>query len=467
MIQNPRHPIPRLFSLFRRTEEHDKRPGHSYRQIAQGVLSAIGGRGITVIANFFAISLTYKYLGAERYGVWVTLSSILAYLTIFDLGIGSTAVNAVAEALAHKNLDSARHQISTVYLTLTAIAALAAVAVGLAWPFISWPAILGVRNAANGREITLAAALAVGIVLVNFPLLVTPRILGACQKITLSNIWTSCGSLLSLVAVIVATQLKTGLPGLVVALSGAALLVGLFSTLWLYRHFDWLWFSVREVQWNRVRGLLRTGLPFFAVQAAGIILFQTDNLIIAQLMGAQAVAPYSITWKLFSYASLLQVIAVPTLWPAYADAFARRDIGWINKTYRYNLLIAVSTTTVFVLVLMLIGRRFIAVWAGPSAVPSLGLIVGMAVWTIMASFAWCESCILGATGKVKGQAIYSAVGAIVNVFASIAFGRMFGLVGIIFGTLVAYTFCILVPQTIEVHQILSGKTLPHDQRTAK
>jgi len=467
MIRDFRNSTPRLFPLVRRAEERTGRPGHSYRQIAHGIISAIAGRGITVIANFFAISLTYKYLGAERYGVWVTLSSVLAYLTIFDLGIGSTAVNAVSEALAKKNMDLARHQISAVYLTLTAIAALATCVVVCAWPFIAWPAVLGVRNTANGREIAIAAALAIGIVLASFPVSVTPRIFGACQKITLANIWNSCGSLLSLLAVILATRLKTGLPGLVVALSGASLVVGLFSTLWLYRHFDWLWFSFREVQWHRVNALLRTGLPFFVVQAAGIILFQTDNLIIAQLMGAKAVAPYNITWKLFSYASLLPVIALPTLWPAYADAFARRDISWIAKTYRYNVRIAVSSTALFVAVLMLIGRKFIAVWAGPSAVPSLGLLLGMGVWTILVSFCWCESCLLGATGKVKGQAIYSGIGAIVNLLVSIACGRVFGLVGIIIGTLVAYTLCIVVPQTIEVHQILSGKTLRDEERTSR
>jgi O-antigen/teichoic acid export membrane protein len=458
MVQQNRHSIPRLFAAFGRTREN-KKPGHSYKQIADGILSAIAGRGIAVIANFFAISLTFKYLGAERYGVWVTLSSVLAYLTVFDLGIGSTVINKVSEALANGNQESARQQIETVYLTLAGIALSIAACIFLVWPLIFWPAVLGYRNGPNQGEVTTAAATAIVIVLVSFPLSVTPRIMGACQKITLSNLWNSIGSILSLVGVILATRLKTGLPGLVVALSGASLLVGIFSTLWLYRHFEWLWFSFRGLRWGKVRDLLRTGLPFFAVQISGIILFQTDNLIIAQILGARAVAPYSITWKLFSYASLLQVIALPTLWPAYADAFARRDVAWVTATYRYNLLIAVGSTTVFVLGLFAVARRFITVWAGPSAVPSYALLLGMGFWTIMSSLSWCESCLLGAAGKVKGQAIYSAIGAGVNVVASIVFGRLYGLSGIILGTVVAYLLCIIVPQTLEVQGILSMKDI--------
>ena len=130
-----------------------------------------------------------------------------------------------------------------------------------------------------------------------------------------------------------------------------------------------------------MRELLNTGLPFFAVQIAGIVLLQTDNLIIAQILGAQEVTPYSVTWRLFSYSSLLQVVSMPTLWPAYADAFARRDLTWIRKTYRYNVKFAVGSTLVFVAILVVIARPFIRLWAGPEAVPSHGLVLAMAIWS--------------------------------------------------------------------------------------
>lgn len=456
MVTSPKlTPVSRLISSFWRDDE--SKPGHSVRHIVSGVFSAVAGRGIGVLANFFVVPLTVGYLGAERYGVWITLSSILAYLNIFDLGIGSTAINGVTAALANRDFASARQQVNTAYLTLVGIALVVAVGVSFAWPMISWPAVLGDKSPADYREITAAAAAAVAIVLINFPLSATPRIFGACRMSTLSNIWTSFGSILSLATVVVVTRLKTGLPGLVVAVFGASLLVGILSTIWLFRHFDWLKLTLRDARWVKVRGLLQTGLPFFFLQISGIILFQTDNVIIAQIMGARSVTPYSITWKLFSYATLLQVLAFPTLWPAYADAFARGDFAWIRKAYRYNVLIAVGSTIAFVLILLVIGRRFIEIWAGPAAVPTFGLLLGMGVWTIIASVSWCESCLLGSAGHVKGQATYSAIGAVVNVIASVVLGRLIGLTGIILGTLVAYLFCIIVPQTIEVQTVIKGK----------
>jgi O-antigen/teichoic acid export membrane protein len=116
-----------------------------------------------------------------------------------------------------------------------------------------------------------------------------------------------------------------------------------------------------------------------------------------------------------------------------------------------------GSTAVFVIILLFIAKRFISVWAGPNAIPTTGLIAGMGIWTLIASLSWCQSCLLGAAGQVRGQAIYSAIGAAVNVIASIVCGHLFGLVGIIMGTLLAYLLCIIVPQTLEVRKVLLEK----------
>ena len=449
-----RHYFPRLRAVLGRRED-ETAPGHSYAQILKGISTAVAGKGVSVVTSFIAVPLTVRYLGAERYGVWITLTSILSWLTVFDLGIGNTAINRVAEALAHKNFTAAKLRVNAAYATMTALALALGLGVSIAWRFISWPTLLGAKSSLNRGEINLAAAFALIVFLGSFPFSITPKILSACQKVTLANYWSSAGSILGLLLLVVVTRMHLGLPGLVLAFSGSVLLVGALSTAWLYRHFDWLTPVLRSIPREHLSELLNTGLPFFAVQIAGVILLQTDNLIIAQILGAREVTPYSVTWRLFSYSSLLQVVSIPTLWPAYADAFARHDFAWIRKTYRHNVKFAVGSTLVIVAILVLIARRFIALWAGPAAVPSHGLVVAMAIWNCLVVLCWCESCLLGAAGRVKGQAIYSGIGAVVNIIASVLLGRAFGLVGIVSGTICAYVGCIIIPQTIEVRRILS------------
>src|ERR1019366_8876880 len=368
-----------ILTMLRRKEKEDS-PGHSYSHILRGISTALAGKGIALATSFVAVPLTVRYLGAERYGVWVTLTSVLGWLTIFDLGIGNTAINSVAEALAHEDFQTARLRINTAYLTLAAVAAVLGLGLAAAWHWISWPLVLGAQVGTNSDEITQSAAILCFVVLANFPLAVTSRILGACKKVTLANYWSSAASLLSLLLLVIATRLHAGLAGLVLAFSGSTLLVGTLSAAWLYHHFEWLKPTFRGIRRKNISELLSGGVPFFAVQISGLILFQTDNIIIAQILGAGAVTPYSVTWKLFSYASLISTISIPSLWPAYADAFARRDFGWIRKTYWYNIRVVVGLTLVVVAILMFIGRRFIALWAGSAAEPSIGLVVAMAAW---------------------------------------------------------------------------------------
>jgi hypothetical protein len=46
------------------------------------------------------------------------------------------------------------------------------------------------------------------------------------------------------------------------------------------------------------------GGMFFVIQIAMVLIFQTDNLIIAHFAGAAAVTPYSVAYRLFGYTTL-------------------------------------------------------------------------------------------------------------------------------------------------------------------
>ena len=56
-----------------------------------------------------------------------------------------------------------------------------------------------------------------------------------------------------------------------------------------------------------------------------MVVFSSDNLVVSHYLGAAEVTPYSVTWRLVGLAALLQSLIFPALWPAYAEAYARRD----------------------------------------------------------------------------------------------------------------------------------------------
>ena len=72
----------------------------------------------SVLANFMLVSLAISYIGTESYGVWLTISLVIAWFALFDIGLGNGLRNKFAEANALGNDQSAQAFVSTAYFTI-------------------------------------------------------------------------------------------------------------------------------------------------------------------------------------------------------------------------------------------------------------------------------------------------------------------------------------------------------------
>jgi hypothetical protein len=70
-----------------------------YRRAGITASTSFLAKALTILIGFVSVPLTVHYLGAERYGVWLTISSLLTWLALTDFGIaGNALVNVIAEA---------------------------------------------------------------------------------------------------------------------------------------------------------------------------------------------------------------------------------------------------------------------------------------------------------------------------------------------------------------------------------
>jgi O-antigen/teichoic acid export membrane protein len=426
-----------------------------YVRIFQAVLTSLAGRGVGVIVSLISIPLTVRYLGAERYGVWVTVSTLLAWLNIADLGLGSGLTNALSECYGKDRRDLAQSYVATTFWVLVGVGGALGGAFLITWPWLDWPALFNVHSAQARAEVGPAMALAIAIFLLNFPLSIVVKIYGAYQEGAIANSWATAGNLASLLALIAATRVEGGLVWLVVAVSGTLLLVTAANALWLFwRHKPWLKPRVSAIRRESVRRLVGTGGMFFVLQIASLLILQTDNVIIAHYLGARQVTPYSVAWRLFSYSTLPQVLIFNALWPAYGEAFTRRDTAWIKRTLRANALFSIVSTALLAAPLVLFGQIIIELWAGGDAVPPFTVLAWMGCWSLLFAAMNTTTCILNGLGRVRGQMIYGMATAGVNIVLTIAWVSSFGLSGVIAGTVISYLVCALVPQLAETIAVI-------------
>ena len=52
------------------------------RRLAAGIASGVLTKGVAFLLTLVTVPVTLHYLGLERYGIWVTMIPILAYLSV-------------------------------------------------------------------------------------------------------------------------------------------------------------------------------------------------------------------------------------------------------------------------------------------------------------------------------------------------------------------------------------------------
>ena len=78
----------RLKALFTRSSSD---PGRErYRRAGLTASTSYIAKALTMLMGFVSVPLTVNYLGAERYGVWLTISSLMLWVSLTDFGLTGT-----------------------------------------------------------------------------------------------------------------------------------------------------------------------------------------------------------------------------------------------------------------------------------------------------------------------------------------------------------------------------------------
>jgi O-antigen/teichoic acid export membrane protein len=408
-----------------------------------------------ILVSVVSVPLTVGYLGGERYGAWVTIASVLTFLSITDLGLAASLTNALGKAQAEDAHDRGQRYVSSAFLMLALIAFVILIFASTLAPRIAAFLFPNLQSSLAQAEIIPAVMIALSIFALNLPFLVNARVLAAHQESALANLWNIAGSLGNLAALLAVIWFRGGLPWLVFGCFGLGLAANITCAIWLFGfHKPWLRPKLASVDPALVKNLFSDGWKFFVIGIGWMVNWQTDNMVISHFLGAAQVTPYAVTFSLFAMATGLQTLAYPSLWPAYTEAFAQGDYAWIRQTLRSNFKFSFFSSIAIVGVLTIFGSEIIRLWAGAAAVPPFSVIIWMALWRLMLSTLLVGSCLLNATGHLKGMTIYGTITAVLNLTLSILLAKTYGITGVIAATVIAFAVANYIPTFLEVRSVL-------------
>ncbi|MFT3752801.1 MAG: oligosaccharide flippase family protein [Paludibacter sp.] len=421
----------------------------------KNIVASFAIKAVSIIISIVLVPLTISYINSSRYGIWLTLSSIVGWLSFFDIGFGNGLRNKFAEAVAEKKDELAKIYVSTTYAILSLIIGAVILLFFVINPFISWPVVLNCPPEMAG-ELNILAIIVFVFFCLRFVFQLLATVLTANQEPAKASLLELLGSLFSLSLIFILTKTTSGnLIYLGGALSFTPVLVLIISSFWFYkREYKKFAPSLGFVKFKYARNLMTLGLKFFIIQIAALVLFNTDNIIIIHLLGSNDVTTYSVAFKLFSVVTMCFMIISTPMWSAFTDAYAKNDIQWIKSTIATMEKIWVFLAAITI-VILLFSPMIYKLWLGDKVVVPFVLSVAMSSYVIVYIWQTIHVFLLNGIGKIKLQLYLVIFSSLINIPLAIFLGRMFGLVGITITSTLLFTVMGII-FSIQTRKILNN-----------
>ena len=124
------------------TQSHANRGLERYRRAGITASSSFIAKALNILISFLSVPLTVHYLGAERYGVWLTISSLITWMSMTDFGLaGNALVNVLAETSGREDHQGAQQYSASAFWALSGISAVAGVLCLATFRLIPWRAV--------------------------------------------------------------------------------------------------------------------------------------------------------------------------------------------------------------------------------------------------------------------------------------------------------------------------------------
>lgn len=359
-------------------------------------------KALSIISGFLLVSLSISCLNVENYGVWLTISSVITWINLFDIGLVSSLRNRITETLAFGDWDAAQKYTSTTYALLLLIIAPTWVVFFCLSPYLNWQSIFN-TSVSNTTLESVVLCVFTSFCL-QFSLKPVVSVLTADQKHFLVNSIYLLNNVLSIAFLLWFKRQLSGSLFWVSFLFGAVpcLVLGIVSLLLFQRKYKALCPTVATIDFGRRKDLLGLGFKFFIIQVAGLIIFSSNNFIISQLLGNEQVTYYNIVFRYFSVITIGYSLVNAPFWTAYTDAYAVKDWAWIRKVTRQaNQLCTVLL--VVTLVMLLVSDRVYRIWINDSIKIPFALSALVALNAVLGLYGSTYTSFINGTGKIRLQ----------------------------------------------------------------
>jgi O-antigen/teichoic acid export membrane protein len=411
----------------------------------------------SILVNLLHVPLLINSLNVTNYGIWLTLTSIISWLSFFDVGIGHGLRNKIAETLANKNISLARIYISTSYSVLLVIIVLILCVIYFIIPQINWSLILNTPENMSD-ELELLVIIILSFFCIQLLLKLLDSILFALQKAALPPFLHFLSQATSLIVIFFMNKSgkEFNLIHYASVISIIPVFILFFATLIFFKKYKKeISPKFKCIKLSYAKDILGIGSQFFLIQLTSIALFQTNNFIIAYKINPVSVVEYNIAYKYYSVLPMIFSIITMPIWSATTDAFFQQDYKWIkstiqklNRLYIYALAIAM---------LMLIFSSLVyQIWIGNKVNISFSISVLVLFYHLINIKTGIYCAFLNGIGKIRLQFYLTLLEAIIHIPLAFTLSNFWGVNGVLI-SMCFVSILNLIWEPIQLNKLINGK----------
>jgi O-antigen/teichoic acid export membrane protein len=385
------------------------------------------------LVGFFVTPYLLSHLGAEHFGLWVLLLTVVGYLGLLEVGLYTTISKRVAECMATGDNTRMGTVLSTAFVMYCVLAG-AVLLIGLMLVVL----VDRLFHLPQGSTSLARSCMALLILnqMVVFAFRLQPALLFGAGRM---DLLTGIGTIYNLLTAIINVTLAAAGYSIVVMAGWtvvATTVSGLVGRALIQRHLPPIEIHPRFARREMTQELLKYGSRNAALSIAGTVAFGADALVIGLLLPITNVAHYTVAARLANVIRELCHKPVDVLMPAYSHSEAQGDAERQFQLWTESVALSMAVALPFVVASWAFGERIVTAWVGP------GHEISGFIFAILALMQWLQlpghgsSALLTGTERNIFLVRLTIVAAVVNLALSLGLTHLLGPVGVAIASLI-------------------------------
>lgn len=397
-------------------------------QLKIGTLLSYVNILVTLIVGFGYTPIMIRILGQEEYGLYSLIGSLVAYLSVLDMGLGNTIVRYVSKnrAIGDKKYEA---ELNGLFLVVYSLIGLVTLLVGGILYFNVENMFGNTLSLEQIERAKIMMILLIFNIAVSFPLSIFASLMQAYERFVFLKVCNIISVLLKPIIALPFLFMGYGAVSLVIIATIVNLVCLLIN---VYYCFKYLNIHFRKGHFEKSFLYEISGYAFFIFLNAIVdkIYWGTGQFILGIISGTLQVAVYAIAIQFISiYMQLSGAISgvlLPKVTIMIANGVFVKDLtNLMIKVGRLQYMIISYILVMF----FLIGKEFLYLWAGENYLTAYPMILVLMISLLIALIQSAGISILQAMNLNRYRMTVYTIIAVINIFTSIILAKIYGGLG--------------------------------------